>query len=102
MEDLYLNIYDVSRLPSHPGFHGFSYGMLLVANNSPVYIYYVDDDADERLQYLMNHSMMEVYSPNGDRITIYYGYVTDEKMFFCEQLLYPTEGSVEEDEDSEI
>ena len=99
MEDLYLGIFDVSNTPAIPYFKGFSYGMLMVVNGNPVYAFYVDDNEDDRLQFLMENGKLQIFSNQDEEIRIYYGYVTNDKMFYCEQQVFPNDE--EEDDDSE-
>ena len=89
MEELYAHIYDMDGVAERPAYHGFSYGLLIVENAKPVCCFYVDENTDQKLQFILNHGMIEIYSV-GDRSTeIYYGYVTDGEQFFCEELIYP-------------
>lgn len=89
LEDLYTNIYELDGVPQHPAFHGFSYGMLIVEGGRPVCCFYLDDNADQKLQYILSHGMIEFYSVGRNHTEIYYGYVTDGDRFFCEELIYP-------------
>ena len=89
INDLYENIFDMAGVAQHPAYHGFSYGMLVVENGHPVACFYLDDKNDQKLQYILSHGMIEIYSFGSNRTEIYYGYVTDGDRFFCEELVYP-------------
>ena len=95
MEELYANIFDMEGVAQHPAYHGFSYGMLVVEDGRPVCCFYLDDSADQKLQYILSHGMIEIYSVGGRRTEIYYGYVTDGHRFFCEELVYPRQNQTE-------
>ena len=89
MEALYDHIFDMEGVQEQPAYHGYSYGLLLVENGRPVCCFYVDDDTDQRVQYVLSHGMVEIYTPGTQRLEIYYGYVTDGERFFCEEMVYP-------------
>ncbi len=95
MEELYANIFEMKGVAQHPGYHGFSYGMLLVEDGRPVVCFYLDENNDQKMQYILSHGMMQIYSMGSHRLEIYYGYVTDGERFFCEELVYPKQNQTE-------
>ena len=95
LEDLYSHIFDISGIPQHPAYHGFSYGVLMVENDRPVACFYLDDNADKKLQYILSHGMIEIYGMGGNRTELFYGYVTDGDRFFCEEQVYPRQNQTE-------
>lgn len=95
MEELYAHIFDMNGVAERPPYHGFSYGLLIVEDSKPVCCFYIDDNTDRKLQYIMTHGMVEIYAAGKHTTEIYYGYVTDGEQFFCEELLYPRENTGE-------
>ena len=95
MEELYANILDMQGVAQHPAYHGYSYGLLIVEDGRPMVCFYVDDAADQKLQYILSHGMVEFYSVGEHQTKIYYGYVTDGERFFCEELVYPRQNQTE-------
>ena len=95
MEELYANIFEMEGVAQHPAYHGVSYGLLIVENDRPAVCFYVDDAADQKLQYILSNGMIEFYSVGGQRTQIFYGYVTDGERFFCEQQVYPRQNQTE-------
>ena len=95
LEDLYSHIFDISEIPQHPAYHGFSYGVLMVENDRPMVCFYLDDNADRKLQYVLSHGMIEIYSMGGQQTQLYYGYVTHGERFFCEEQVYPRQNQKE-------
>ena len=89
MEELYEHIFSMEGVSQHPAYHGFSYGLLIVEDGKPICCFYVDDNADRKLQDVLSHGMFEIYSIGEHRTEMYYGYVTDGSQFFCEEMVYP-------------
>ena len=94
-EELYENIFDMEGVAQHPAYHGFSYGILLVEDGRPLCCFYVNDAADQKLQYVMSRGMIQFYCSSRHQTEIFYGYVTDGGRFFCEEQLYPRENQRE-------
>lgn len=89
MEALYHHIYDISDVPVYPRFVGYSYGFLLVDNEQPVCCFYVEEEMDTHLQELFDANAIEFIACSENEIEVYYGYVSDEMKFYCEEKLYP-------------
>ena len=96
MEELYANIFNMEGVAQHPAYRGFSYGLLIVEDGRPVCCFYVDENADRKLQYILSNGMFEIYSVGSHRTEMYYGYVTDGSQFFCEEMVYPKENGNED------
>ena len=94
-EELYGNIFDMEGVPQHPPYRGFSYGLLMVEDGHPLCCFYVDEKADQKLQYIMSHGMIQFYVSGRRQTEIFYGYVTDGSQFFCEEQVYPRENQWE-------
>ena len=95
MEELYTHIFSMAGVAQHPAYHGFSYGLLIVEDGKPVCCFYVDDNADQKLQFILSHGMFEIYSVGQHKTEVYYGEVTDGTHFFCEETVYPRENQNE-------
>ena len=95
MEELYSHIFSMEGVSQHPAYHGFSYGLLIVEDGKPVCCFYVDDNADQKLQFVLSHGMLQVYNIGKRKTEIYYGYVTDGNQFFCEETVFPRENENE-------
>ena len=95
LEDLYDNIFDMEGVPQHPAYHGFSYGVLMVEDGRPLICFYVNEQADQKLQFILSRGMLQFYVSGGRKTEIFYGYVTDGTQFFCEEQLYPRENQWE-------
>lgn len=92
MEDLYLKIFDVSETPIIPVNPGFSYGILFVEGGEPVRCMVVNDQFDKRLRMLLEHGMIHIEAISfgrGDPGEMYYGYLTEEMLFYCEEKIFP-------------
>ena len=95
LEELYGNIFEMQGVMQHPGYHGFSYGVLIVMDDRPVMCYYLDDSSDQKLQYILSHGMIQIFGSGARQMQIFYGYVTDGERFFCEEQVYPRQNQVE-------
>lgn len=91
MEDLYLHIYNIQNVPAHPEGDPFSYGLLLVQDGEPVACFRLDDDSDNKFQFLMSNGRIFIQSAGGEDVQLYYGYATEEMLFYCEQKVFPPE-----------
>ena len=94
-EELYENIFALEGVPTHPAYHGFSYGLLLVEDGRPMCCFYINEQADQKLQYIMSRGMFQIYCSSRHQTEIFYGYVTDGSQFFCEEQVYPRENQRE-------
>ncbi len=52
-------------------------------------MFYISEDDDVRLRWVMQEGRLEFYAAGSEKIEIYYGYVTDGKQFFCEEMIFP-------------
>lgn len=95
LEELYDNIFDMEGVPQHPAYHGFSYGLLMVEDGRPLCCFYVNEQADQKLQFILSHGMLQFYVSGSRKTEIFYGYVTDGTQFFCEEQIYPRENQWE-------
>lgn len=89
LEEIYKNIFEMEGVAQHPAYHGFSYGILIVEDGRPLVCFYVNERADQKLQYILTHGMIEFYAVSSHVTEIFYGYVTDGNQFFCEEQIYP-------------
>lgn len=94
-KELYDNIFDLAGVPTHPAYNGFSYGLLLVEDGRPLCCFYVNEQADQKLQYIMTRGNIQFYCSSSRHTEIFYGYVTDGTQFFCEEQVYPRENQRE-------
>lgn len=89
LDELYLRVFDIDGVQQHPAYRGYSYGIILVEDEQPKAVFYISEDDDVRLRWIMQEGRLEFYAAGSEKIEIYYGYVTDGKQFFCEEMIFP-------------
>ncbi len=89
LDELYLRVFDMDGVQQHPAYHGYSYGIMLVDDEQPKAVFYISEDDDARLRWVIQEGRIEFYAAGSEKIEIYYGYVTDGQQFFCEERIFP-------------
>ena len=94
LDDLYLRIFDIDGIPQHPAYRGFSYGIIIVEDEQPKAVFYISEADDAKLRWILQEGRLEFYAAGTEQIEVYYGYVTDGKQFFCEELIFPNQNEL--------